>query len=118
MRRMYVWTSTKNEWNAQNAVSSRVFRPSTPHNLIMRVLAICLEKPVQSTRCIGAKVFDLIRSLSPSLHNLWLLLVEKGMMGRERGCHCPLQTLFYPYPQPPYNTMRPVRRKEIHQGLF
>ena len=56
--------------------------------------------------------------LSPALRNRWLLLVEKGMMGREKGCHRPLQTLFYPYLQPPYNTMRPVRRKEIHQGLF
>ena len=63
----------------------------------MRVLAICLEKPVQSTRCIGAKVFDLIRSLSPSLHNLWLLLVEKGMMGREReGVVVPFKLCFIP----------------------
>jgi len=36
----FVWTSTKNEWNAQNAVLSRAFRPSTPRNLIMHVLAI------------------------------------------------------------------------------
>ena len=27
--------------------------------------------------------------LSLALRNLWLLLVEKGMMGREKGCHRP-----------------------------
>ena len=93
-----------------------MFQPSTPRNLIMRVLAICLEKPMQSTRCVGTKLMFNLRSMSPALRNLWLLLVEKGMMGRGKRCHHPLQTLFYPYPQPPYNTMRPVRRKQIYQG--
>ena len=44
MRHMYVasiWTSTKNEWNAQNAILSCAFPPSTPHNLITHVLTIC-----------------------------------------------------------------------------
>ena len=72
-----VWTSIKNEWNAQNAVWSCWFWPSTPGNMITRVLTICHEKPTQSTHsvCVRAKAFD-IRSLSPSLRNLSLLLVH------------------------------------------
>ena len=52
MRRMYVAsirTSTKNEWNARNAVWSRASRPSAPRNLITRVLTICHVKLTQST---------------------------------------------------------------------
>ena len=45
----FVWTSTKNEWNAQNAIWSRAFRPFTPRNLITRVLTICHVKLTQST---------------------------------------------------------------------
>ena len=69
----FISTSTKNEWNVQNAGWSHVFQPSTPRYLIMCVLTICHDKPAQSTHCIVAKAFDL-RSLSPTLHNLWLLL--------------------------------------------
>ena len=39
-----VWTSIKNEWNVQNAVWTRVSRPSTPRKLITRVLTICHVK--------------------------------------------------------------------------
>ena len=37
----FVWTSTKNEWKAKNAIWLPVFRPSTPRNLITWVLTIC-----------------------------------------------------------------------------
>ena len=46
-----------------------------PYNLIMRVLTICLVKLTQST-ALEQMRFDL-RSLSPALPNLWLLLVNK-----------------------------------------
>ena len=52
----------------------RAFPPSNPRNLITRVLTICHEKHTQSTHCVGAKAFEL-RSLSPALCNLFLLLV-------------------------------------------
>ena len=62
------------ECTGENAVWSRAFRPSTPRYLITRVLTICHEKHTQSTYCVGAKAFEL-RSLSPALRNLCLLLV-------------------------------------------
>ena len=65
------WTSTKNEWNTQNA-KSRAFGPSITRNLITRFLTICHVKLTQST-ALEQKRFDL-RSLSPTLRNLWLLL--------------------------------------------
>ena len=34
----FVWTSTKNEWNAPNANVVNAFGPSIPRNLITRVL--------------------------------------------------------------------------------
>ena len=44
----FVWTSTKNEWNAQNAISSRAFGPlfgtSITHQLITRVLTFYHER--------------------------------------------------------------------------
>ena len=55
----FIWTSTKNEWNVQNTIWSCMFRPSTPHNLITRVLIIHLVKRTQK-HSIGAKVFDCI----------------------------------------------------------
>ena len=68
-----------NEWNAQNLIWSRVFRPSTPRNLIGRVLTICQVKLTQGTALEQnpgeQKRLDL-RSLSPALRNLWLLLVH------------------------------------------
>ena len=102
MRRMYVaafvWTSTKNEWNVHNAIWSRPYEPSTPRKLIRRVLTICHVKLTQGTALaltcdqtfsfskrtgkkdtwsqvtLEQKRLD-FRSLSPALHNLWLLLV-------------------------------------------
>ena len=68
-----VWTSTKNECNAQNAIWSRAFGPSITRNLITRFLTICHVKRSQRT-ALEQKRFDL-RSLSPALRNLWLLLV-------------------------------------------
>ena len=64
IRRMYVasiqvWTSTKT-WNAHNAI------------FIMRVLTICHVKHTQR-KALEKKRFDL-RSLSPILCNLWLVL--------------------------------------------
>ena len=44
-----VWTSTKNEWNAQNAIWSRASRPSNPRNVITCVLTICFVKPTHNT---------------------------------------------------------------------
>ena len=61
MEPAFVWTSTKNEWNAQNAIWSRAFGPSITGNLDTRVLTFW-------------KHFDL-RWLSPAIRNLWLLLV-------------------------------------------
>ena len=40
----YAWTSTKDEWNAQNPLYSRAFGPSSTHNLITRVLTISQMK--------------------------------------------------------------------------
>ena len=53
--------------------SPRPFGPSITRNLITRVLTICHVKLTQST-ALEQKRFDL-RSLSPALRNLWLLLV-------------------------------------------
>ena len=36
----FIWTSTKNEWNAQNATLLRAFGPSITRYLITCVLAI------------------------------------------------------------------------------
>ena len=57
----------------QKAIWTRAFRPSTPRNLITHILTICYVKPTQRT-ALEQKRFDL-RSLSPALRNLWLLLV-------------------------------------------
>ena len=45
----FVWTSTKNEWNAKNAIGSRAFGPSITRNLITRVLTASHVKLTQST---------------------------------------------------------------------
>ena len=76
MQLAFVSTSTNNEWNAQKAVWSRAFRPSTHCNLITLVLTICHVKLTQST-AFKQKRLDL-RSLSPALPNLWLLLIFKA----------------------------------------
>ena len=55
----FIWTSTKNEWNAQNTIWSCMFRPSTLHNLITRVLIVCQVKRTQ-THSIKAKEFDCV----------------------------------------------------------
>ena len=60
-----------------NAISSPAFRPSTPRNLIRRVLAMCHVKLTQST-ALERKRFDR-PSLSSALRNLWLLLVLRGL---------------------------------------
>ena len=54
-----VWTSTKNEWNAQNAVWSRAFRTSTPSHLITRVLTVC-QWNLSKIPVWGAKAFDCV----------------------------------------------------------
>ena len=54
-----VWTSTKNEWNAQNAVWSRAFRPSTTRHLITRVLTVC-QWNLSKSPVLGAKAFDCV----------------------------------------------------------
>ena len=61
-------TSTKNFWNAQNALWSRTSGPTITCNLITRVLTTCHMKLTQRTAA-EQKRFDL-RSLSPALHNL------------------------------------------------
>ena len=66
----FVWTSTKNEWNEQNAIWSRAFGPSITRNLITLVLTISHVKLKQSTVIL---TFD--RQVSLALRNLWLLLV-------------------------------------------
>ena len=63
----------KNEWNALNAIWSRAFGPSIIRHLITHVLTICHVKLAQSA-ALYQKRFDL-RSLSPALRNLRLLLV-------------------------------------------
>ena len=69
----FVWTSTKNVWNAKNALWSRAFGLSITRKLITRLLTICHVKLSQST-ALEQKRFEL-RLLSPAFHNLWLLLV-------------------------------------------
>ena len=59
------WTSTKNEWNAQNATWSCLFGPSISCNLIASVLTIYRVKLTQSTE-LEQKGFD-IRLLSSAL---------------------------------------------------
>ena len=54
-------------------ITQHVFEPSITRNLITRVLTICHAKLRQST-ALGQKRFEL-RSLSPVLSNLCLLLV-------------------------------------------
>ena len=77
----FVWTSTKNEWNAQNAIWSPAFGLSNPRNLITRVLTLCHVKLTQST-LLEQKRFNL-RSLLPALRNLWLLLkLDSPILGR------------------------------------
>ena len=73
MQSAFVWTPTKNVWNAQNPLLSPTFGRSITCNLITRVLTICHVKLTQST-VLELKRFDL-RSLSPALLNHWLLLV-------------------------------------------
>ena len=74
----FAWTSTRNIWNAENTIWSRAFGPSIVRYLITRVLTIYHVKLKQST-AIEEKYFDL-RSLSPALPNLWLLLVDSLKM--------------------------------------
>ena len=69
----FVWTSTKNVWNAQNALWSRAFGLSITRKLIARIVTICYLKLSQST-ALEQKRFE-VRLLSPAFHNLWLLLV-------------------------------------------
>ena len=54
-------------------ITQHVFEPSITRNLITRVLTICQAKLGQST-ALGQKRFEL-RSLSPALSKLCLLLV-------------------------------------------
>ena len=63
----FVWTSTENEWNAQNESWSQEFGPS-----ITRVLIIYHVELKQST-AIEQERFDRL-SLSPALRNIRLLL--------------------------------------------
>ena len=60
--------STKNEWNAQNAIWSRAFRPSTPRTLITRVLTIYEVNFTQNTALEQKRL--VLRSLSPALPTL------------------------------------------------
>ena len=69
----FVWTSTKNEWNSSKAICDHARSDLGTCNFITRVLIICHVKVTQST-AFEQKRFDL-RSLSPILRNLWLLLV-------------------------------------------
>ena len=89
---------TKNERNTQNAIWSRVDRPSTPRTLITNVLTICHVKLTQST-ALEQKRLDL-RSLSSALSNLYYLLVwqfyilyTKLQCSHEYSCKCTLLTL-------------------------
>ena len=68
MRRMYV-ASIRLDF----PIWSRAFQTSIPRYLITRVLTIWHVKPTQSPALVQ-KRFD-VRSLSPAVHNLWLLLV-------------------------------------------
>ena len=45
----FAWTSTKNEWNAENTICSRAFVPSIARYRITRVLTIYHVKLKQST---------------------------------------------------------------------
>ena len=69
----FVWTSTKNEWNSSKAICDHARSDLGTCNFITRVLIIYHVKVKQST-AFEQKRFDL-RSLSPILRNLWLLLV-------------------------------------------
>ena len=62
MWQAFVWTSSENERNAQNAIWSRAFGLFFTRNLITRVLTICHVQLPQSIM------------MSPALRNLWLLL--------------------------------------------
>ena len=55
MRHMNVWTSTKNEWNAQNAIWSCAFGLSITRNLITRVNYLSRETYAKHND--GAKAF-------------------------------------------------------------
>ena len=68
-----VWTSTKNEWNAQNAVWSPSFILSITHDLITHILTIYHVQHTQNTMW-EQECFDLWLLL-PALHNLWSLIV-------------------------------------------
>ena len=65
--------STKNEWNSSKAICDHARSDLGTCNFITRVLIIYHVKVMQST-AFEQKRFDL-RSLSPILCNLWLLLV-------------------------------------------
>ena len=54
----FIWTSTKNEQKAHNAIWSCTFGPSITRILITRVLTICHVKLMQST-ALEQKRFDL-----------------------------------------------------------
>ena len=82
-----VWTSAKNEWNPQNTIRSRAFRPSTPRNMIMRVLTICQKL----TQLIALEQMHLDRRLlTPARCNLWLPLVLFCLISLvdKVDCHC------------------------------
>ena len=69
---VFVWTSTKNVWNASNALWSRLFGPSITRHLITRVLTVTWK--LRQSTALKPKRFGLW-SLSPALCSLWLLLV-------------------------------------------
>ena len=86
----FVWTSTKNVWNARNAVWSRAFGPS-----IARTDHACFDFPTRkayanhTSTVMEQKRFDL-RSLSPALRNLWLLL---SLLVSKEGKKLPFNTI-------------------------
>ena len=75
MQTAFVWTSTKNELNAQNRIWSLTFGPSITRNVIMCVLTFYHVKLVLST-ALEQKCFDLW-SLSPTLHNVPKLSLQQ-----------------------------------------
>ena len=65
----FVWTSTNNEWNVQNAIWSHAFGPSVTRYVITRVLTIYYLKLNKQGTALVQRRFDL-GSLSPALPNL------------------------------------------------
>ena len=62
-RVLFVWTSTKNEWNAKNAIWSHAFGPPITWNL-------------RTAQSWGKSVLTFGRSRLLTLLNLWLLLIQ------------------------------------------